>query len=204
MTTKDRIIEEALDLFSVKGYEGVSVKDIANAVGIKDSSLYKHYRSKKEIFDTIITVMSEKMSAMTDELHLPHIPKQKKDDKIADISENELVEIGKFAFLFYLKDGFASRFRRMLNMEQYHNTEIAQIYQKIFMEDSIAYQSLLFEELICDGIFKENDSEIMAVHFYAPIFYLLNRYDNQPEKEKEALVILEKHIRGFCHIYKCF
>lgn len=201
MTTKDRIVEEALHLFSMNGYDGVSVKDIANAVGIKDSSLYKHFSSKKKIFDTIIDAMSEKMNAMTDELKLPYIP-QACNHKVKMMSEDELVEISKRAFLFYLKDGFASEFRRMLNIEQYHNSEIAEIYRKIFMEDSIGYQSLLFQQLISDGIFTENDSEVMAVHFYAPIFYLLNRYDNQLEKENEALLILEKHVRAFYRIYK--
>ena len=46
MKTRERIIEEALNLFSRKGYQGTSVKNIAEAVGIRDSSLYKHFRSK--------------------------------------------------------------------------------------------------------------------------------------------------------------
>lgn len=202
MTTKNRIVEEALHLFSINGYEGVSVKDIASAVGIKDSSLYKHFSSKKEIFETIISTMSDKMSAMTDEFQLPHITEPESDNEVSMMSEEELVKISKRAFLFYLKDGFASRFRRILNLEQYHDSEIAGIYRKIFMEDSIGYQSLLFQQLIRDGIFADYDPEVMAVHFYAPMFFLLNRYDAQLEKENEALAILEKHVRAFWHIYK--
>lgn len=41
MNTKERIVKEALTLFSKHGYQGTSVKNIADAVGIKDSSLYK-------------------------------------------------------------------------------------------------------------------------------------------------------------------
>ncbi len=202
MTTKDRIVEAALQLFSTDGYEGVSVKDIAGAVGIKDSSLYKHFKSKKAIFDTIISSMSEKMNAMTDELQLPHIPEIVGDKEVTIISEDDLVDISRRAFLFYLKDGFASRFRRMLSLEQYHDSEIAGIYRKIFMKDSIEYQSLLFQQLIVDGVFENYDPQVMAIQFYSPIFFLLNRYDDQLEKENEALVILEKHIRAFWHIYK--
>ena len=40
MTTKERIVQEALNLFSIKGFKGTSVKNIADEVGIKDSSLY--------------------------------------------------------------------------------------------------------------------------------------------------------------------
>ena len=71
MTTKERIIEEALTLFSTQGYQGTSVKNIADLVGIKDSSLYKHFRSKKEIFDTIVQEMSVRMGNMSREYGLP-------------------------------------------------------------------------------------------------------------------------------------
>ncbi len=45
--TKERILTEALTLFSVKGYEPVTVAAIAEAVGIKAPSLYKHYKSNE-------------------------------------------------------------------------------------------------------------------------------------------------------------
>ena len=44
--TKQKIIEKALELFSVHGYDAVSVGDIAKAVGIKAPSLYNHFQSK--------------------------------------------------------------------------------------------------------------------------------------------------------------
>ena len=61
MTTKEKIVDEALTLFSTKGYKGTSVKSIADAVGIKDSSLYKHFKSKRDIFDTIVIEMQNRM-----------------------------------------------------------------------------------------------------------------------------------------------
>ena len=48
MDTKHRILLEALRLFSQRGYDAVSVEQIAAAVGIKAPSLYKHYRSKQD------------------------------------------------------------------------------------------------------------------------------------------------------------
>ena len=53
MDTKQRILLEALRLFSKRGYDAVSVEQIASAVGIKAPSLYKHYKSKKDVFDAI-------------------------------------------------------------------------------------------------------------------------------------------------------
>lgn len=59
MTTKERITDEALTLFSRHGYNGTSVKSIANAVGIKDSSIYKHFKTKREIVDAIVEQIFE-------------------------------------------------------------------------------------------------------------------------------------------------
>ena len=52
--TKQKIIETALTLFSERGYDAVSVGEIAEAVGIKAPSLYNHYPSKQAIFDAIV------------------------------------------------------------------------------------------------------------------------------------------------------
>ena len=51
MKTKDKILIEALSLFSVSGFSGVSVRDIAKAVGIRESAIYKHYKNKQQLFD---------------------------------------------------------------------------------------------------------------------------------------------------------
>jgi len=46
--TKQRILEKSLELFSTKGYDAVSVGEIAKAVGIKAPSLYNHFpRSRR-------------------------------------------------------------------------------------------------------------------------------------------------------------
>ena len=47
--TKDNILNAALKLFSERGYEGSSMSDIANLLGITKAALYKHYKSKQEI-----------------------------------------------------------------------------------------------------------------------------------------------------------
>ena len=56
MTTKERILEEALGLFSQNGYDGTSMEQIAELVGIKAPSLYKHFKGKGDIFNTLLDV----------------------------------------------------------------------------------------------------------------------------------------------------
>ena len=58
MNTKQKILAEALSLFSEKGYSAVYVGEIAEAVGIKAPSLYKHYKSKQDIFNSCVEVFS--------------------------------------------------------------------------------------------------------------------------------------------------
>ena len=79
MSTKERITEEALTLFAEKGYKGTSVKNIADAVGIKDASLYNHFKSKQEIFDSIVTLISKHISSLSEQLGLPQYDKEKEE-----------------------------------------------------------------------------------------------------------------------------
>ena len=203
MTTKERIIDEALTLFSVKGFKGTSVKNIADAVGIKDSSLYKHFKSKREIFDTIVAKVGEKMQALSENVGIP--TEENLEEAVAyygKLSEKQLQELSKKIFLFYLEDDFMSRFWRMANMEQYQNSEISEIFRKIYMEDSIVYQSKLIEEMIKQGYFLASSPEVIAMNFYTPIFFLLSKYNNRPKEREEALLILKRQVSEFYRIYR--
>ncbi|MFH0788698.1 MAG: TetR/AcrR family transcriptional regulator [Pseudomonadota bacterium] len=48
--TRQQIIEEALQLFSVKGYFNTSISDILGATHLTKGGLYGHFRSKEEIW----------------------------------------------------------------------------------------------------------------------------------------------------------
>lgn len=52
--TKQKIFDLATELFSKKGFSGVSVREIARAVGIKESSIYNHFKNKDDILATIL------------------------------------------------------------------------------------------------------------------------------------------------------
>ena len=202
MNTKERIVDEALTLFSVQGFKGTTVKNIADAVGIKDSSIYKHFKSKQEILDAIVDQMKGRMEELSGTLGIPQdIDEDSVMTAYKDLSLQELQEISRKAFLFYLKDEFMSRFWRLSQMEQYQNREIYNIYRSIFFEQSIKYQSELFAEMIRQGAFREADLEVVAVNFYAPIYFLLSKYQEESDVE-EALRMLDKQIEEFYHIYK--
>lgn len=106
MTTKQKILNEALTLFAEKGYSAVYVGDIADAVGIKAPSLYKHYKSKQAIFDSCIEVFSERMAQVRNQLRLPDTPKA--DINYQTASTETIVEIANNLFMFYLQDDVAA------------------------------------------------------------------------------------------------
>ena len=57
--TKQKILEESMKLFSVSGFDTVSIRAIAEAVGVGNSALYKHFKSKKEILNEIVSYSVE-------------------------------------------------------------------------------------------------------------------------------------------------
>ena len=70
MTTRERIIEEALTLFAENGYDGTGVERIAERVGIKAPSLYKHFKGKEDILNAIIDEAEARKAGMRNPLGL--------------------------------------------------------------------------------------------------------------------------------------
>lgn len=59
MTTKETLLKAAIQLFAEKGYKGTSIRTLAQAVGIKESSVYNHFKSKESILDAILDYQME-------------------------------------------------------------------------------------------------------------------------------------------------
>jgi AcrR family transcriptional regulator len=53
--TRDEILRVALDLFTDKGFEGTSIRDISDALGMTKSALYYHFVNKDDIVSSLMT-----------------------------------------------------------------------------------------------------------------------------------------------------
>ena len=201
MDTKHRILDEALTLFAQKGYANVYVGEIAEKVGIKAPSLYKHYKNKQAIFDAIIDEMNKRYEEQAGALNINGMNPEEDTMVYMDISEDKLVEIGTGLFLYFLHDDYTCRFRKILTIEQFHNKEFASIYSSQYVDGPISYQKMLFQFMVARGAFNHADVDLMTLQFYAPIYMLLTLCDREPDREKEALELLEKHFRQFSKIY---
>lgn len=206
LSTKEKIVYESLRLFSERGYNGVSMREIAAAVNIKAASLYVHFKGKDAIYHAI----GETMKARYDkEMKILSMDGQ---NPAADawmyqkISYEQLYAIGKELFLYFVHDEYTRMYRKMITIGQFENEVLAQEYSKQYYDDAIAYQKQLFAMLAGDGnIFRSDvDYEVMAVHFYTPIYTFITICDRQPEREKEMVELLGKHIAQFVELYTTY
>lgn len=201
LNTKELILQKSLELFSQKGYEGVSMRDIALAVDIKAASLYNHFKGKAEIFESLLNEMTRRYEASIRSIQVPDGELEEVSKVYLNITEEAFIGMATGLFLYFLKDDFASKFRRMLTMEQFRNGMVGTTFQDFFINNCLDYNSALFSQMMQNNGFRPCNPYIMALHFYSPIFLLLSKYDSCPEKEEEALSILVEHVKQFSQIY---
>ena len=201
MDTKQRILDEALTLFSEKGYANVFVNDIAERVGIKAPSLYKHYKNKQAIFDAIIDEMNKRFEQQAQTLNINGTNPTADAEIYKNMDEDQLVKLGNDLFKYYLHDEYTKRFRKMLTLEQFKDKDLAKVYSKQYFDMPLSYQGMLLGLIASQGMLVTDNASIMTIHFYAPIYMLLTLCDREPERENEALRLLEEHIRQFDKLY---
>ena len=186
MTTKEKIMDVALHMFSERGYEAVSIRDICGEVGIKESTLYYHFKNKKDILDSL----TEKFRSYIDGLlsHVDEITEEpaKKGKKSDDIS---LQMMDSYMIDSYLFDPFCNLMLRLMMIEQFHNEEIRELYEKTLFTDPYDIQMNVFRKLAKAGAIPEKDVEwiVKETHSYMTMLtfkYLLN--GDLTEKRKKA------------------
>jgi AcrR family transcriptional regulator len=71
LPTRDAVFQAAARLFSAKGFEGVSVDDIADAAGVNKAMIYYHFEDKLALYRTVVGDMlfsvAERVSAIVKE-----------------------------------------------------------------------------------------------------------------------------------------
>ena len=195
--TKQKILSAALELFSICGYDAVSVGQIAKTVGIKAPSLYNHFSSKRAIFDALFDETAAKYDKATDAVSV-HVSESDRDVAVfTEISEDALTEKVRSIFAYSLHDETVARFRRMMTIEQFRNPELAQLYTKRYIDRMVDYHAGIFKGLISAGRIRNEDPETLSVMYVSPIITLLGVCDRQPEKEEECLKKLDAHVRLF-------
>ena len=195
--TKQRILDQALELFATHGYDSVSVGEIAAAVGIKAPSLYNHYPSKQAIFDAIVESTTNRYEADTGKIDI-HVQNVAQDiPTLKGITEEALFEKLRQIFEYSLRNQNVSRLRRMMTIEQFRSPGLAALYSERYVERLVDYHADIFRALIAAGEIRTGNPEALALMYVAPVMTLIGICDRQPEREAECLDRLRAHVRLF-------
>lgn len=194
--TKEKILLTALRLFAKDGYEAVSVSAVAGELGMTKGALYKHYKSKRDIFDSIVERMYQIDYERAKKYEVPEETFDKEPSLYRNTSAKQIKFFTEAQFYFWTEDEFACNFRKMLTLEQYRNPEMAELYQKCLAGGPVGYLEDLFREIIEQDILIKNTPKQLALEFYAPLYLLISISDASPDKE-ELANLLAGHIERF-------
>ena len=175
---KEEILIVALHLFARDGYEAVSVSLIAGELDMTKGALYRHYKSKRDIFDSIVKRMEQQDSEQARENEVPEESIEKTPEEYQNVSFDDFVEYSKSMFEYWTEDDFASSFRKMLTIEQFRSEGMQKLYQQYLVSGPAGYVKDLFKNM------KIKDPEENAVKFYANMFFYYSLYDGAADKAK--------------------
>ena len=191
LPTKDRILYAALDLFAEKGYDGVGVDLIAENAGLKGPSLYRHYKGKEDIFNSLIDLVTS---------HYEEGFGLEKEQGEFPVSMDALIENAMEKIRFTMHDDIVRKTRRILAMEQFRSKRIAELTTRYHLDNLQGMYADIFKGFMDKGILKKDDPELLAFEFVAPVSLLIHIYDRQPEREAEILDKIRKHFEYFAKV----
>lgn len=190
--TKERLIEAAMDLFSTKGYDGTSVDEIAESIGIKGPTIYKYFKGKEALLETLINQADEaynKGFQVGEELS--HTVQNGADFKEYVIN----------SIMYTFNNETIRKMRKLFTIEQYRN--------QTFTDNATSHQitnvrelySRLFKRLIDAGVMVNGNPDIFALEFTALNTVMIQLYDREPDKKEEILQIIKEHTVTFVERY---
>lgn len=180
--TKDKIFNASINLFSEFGYDNVSVRRIASEVGIKESSIYNHFKSKESILDEIMDYYILEMTK--DEIPLVNVGKN------LDISFDYFYKVGLDLYISKLSEAKMMKITRIFLIESYHNEKIKSYVKKQIIENAIDGWTDIFELMKEKRLIKRDcDTRQLAESFYYfGLFLLIEHFIiNYPEDDEKFL-----------------
>lgn len=182
--TKDKIFDTALDLFSKKGYDSVSVRTIASEVGIKESSIYNHYSSKKDILMSILNYFEEyfKGNPLDDE----------NIRKLLEENPEEFYHQGSEMFKQQIFEEKILKIMKLIFVQMYQIDEVKEFFLREILGGSTDFWSDVFEILIQKNVIGSdyNPNKLAEMYFGFSMFKLWEiflKYDDFPKAEIEIM-----------------
>lgn len=182
--TKDKIFDTALDLFSKKGYDSVSVRTIASEVGIKESSIYNHYSSKKDILMSILNYFEEYFKGNPlDDVNIR---------KLLEENPEEFYHQGSEMFKQQIFEEKILKIMKLIFVQMYQIDEVKEFFLREILGGSTDFWSDVFEILIQKNVIGSdcNPNKLAEMYFGFSMFKLWEiflKYDDFPKAEIEIM-----------------
>lgn len=179
---KEKIFDISINLFSEFGYDGVSIRQIASEVGIKESSIYNHFKSKESILDAILDYYIAEMSK-------EEIPLSQAGENL-DVSFDYFYKSGLDLYISKLREPKMMKITRIILIESFHNEKIRNFVRVAIIEHPVAGWIDLFDLMKAKNLIKKDtDSKQLAESFYYYGLFLLYEHFliNYPEDDDEFL-----------------
>ncbi len=167
--TKELILEAAAELFSKRGFHGVSVREIAKKCGIRESSLYNHYTSKNELLDNILTEMD---AALKDRLSIS----KDMEEWIDSVPPVMILQKRFTQFLEFWSQPALKRAWAIVCIEQFSNPRAATIILEEGVRQ-IEHLKKLFDLMQVRKVIKDQDTAYLAKKYYYTLFAMLMEYN---------------------------
>ena len=189
--TKERILASALDMFSQKGFSGTNLRELAGSLGMGKSSMYRHFESKEEIWNTLLDALIAYYEArFGSPEHLPPVPD----------SPKELVDLTMHMVDFTVHDETVIKTRKMLTIEQFRDDRARALATKYFLTGLTEMFTQLFAGMMDKGLLRKDDPAMLAFAYTAPISVLIHLCDREPEKTEDAMTQVEAFSRYFIQV----
>ena len=190
--TKERILAAALEMFSQNGYAGTNIRELTASLGLVKSSMYKHFESKEDIWNSLL----DEMIAYYDNhfgspQHLPPVP-----DSLDDLVAMTLRMVN-----FTVHDERIIMTRKLLTIEQFRDQRARDLATRHFLTGLKEMFTPVFAGMMDKGLLRRDDPAMLAFAYTAPISALIRLCDREPEQTDEAIAQVEAFSRHFVKIY---
>ncbi len=199
-STKQKILDAALDLFSTQGFEATSVSQIADKVGIRKASMYSHFASKQDVLEKLMQDVMEqyKWHSIFSETNWEQSSFFAEDK---DLSVDSVIQMIVGQIRYILHEPQVAKARKMLTIEQFRNPTLAKVQTKQNYTDVMRFFTGLVEFLIEKKKLSDHGADIMAAQLCLPVSVWLNLCDREPEREDKVVDLIERHVRQFFTMY---
>jgi len=194
--TKEKILKVSLKLFSTKGFKATTVRDIAGVMGVKQSALYNHFKSKDEILESLISNLTSSAIVTLFE---------DKDTQNAQNQGKSLLARLATTFKLLSFDGQNEALYKLLMQEIFRNERIREIYNEHFYQENVKKLSGIFFMMMQNDQIKSSDPLLLANEFLSPLFfYQMQVTLLKLDKKSTSSVVsmFEKHVDLFWDMIK--